>query len=408
MNSEVVQKGGILLEIGLILISGYLFGNLANILKLPRVSGYIVAGIVMSPHLIGIIDQSFLKKSDVVTHASLSVITFLIGSSLSLRKLRTLGKSILMITLGEAELAFLFVTVTMSAYLFFTRDQGFAEITAIALLFGALGSPTDPAASLAVIHEYRAKGVLTTSILGVAALDDAIGIANFVLGFSLSLALLTGSNLNFLSLAGEVGYEIIGAVILGFLMGYLMHLLGKFAYERKEVVTVTVGILFTTFALADLLGVDKLLSTMMAGITLVNVDKENEKFRDPLENYIEDFIFTAFFVIGSAFLNLKLLIQYFPLVLIFIISRFGGKYVGVYLGGHISGAPPTVKKNLAFALFPQGGIVIGLSLLAYQKPELREIGNVLVNVVIGATAIHEFAGPILSKFALQRAGEIEA
>jgi len=403
---EIIQRGGALLEIGIILVVGYLFGNIADLIKLPRVSGYILAGIVMSPSLLGIIDREFLERSDIVTHASLSVITFMIGSSLAFEKLRRLGRAILLITLGEAELAFLFVIAAMLTYTLLTQDISLSTALALSLLFGALGSPTDPAATLAVIHEYRAKGVLTTTVLGVAALDDATGIINFVLGFSLSLALMGGS-LSLATIGTEIGREIFGALLLGFSAGYVMHLLGKFALERKEVVTVTIGVLFTTFALARLLGFDELLSTMTAGITLVNVDKENKRFKEPLENYIEDVIFTAFFVIGSAFLDLKVLLQYLPVVILYILSRFAGKFTGVYIGGHLSGAPVQVKRYLAFTLFPQGGIVIGLALLAYQNPEFKEMGNILVNVVIGATAIHEFMGPIFSKFALEKAGEIK-
>lgn len=145
-----------------------------------------------------------------------------------------------------------------------------------------------------MIHEYRAKGVLTTTVLGVAALDDATGIMNFVLGYAIATSLVAGQGISIPHIVYEIVYQVAGAVILGIIMGYLMHFLGQFAEERKEVVTVTVGILFITFSLAHGLGVDELLATMTTGITLVNVDTENEKFRSPLENYIEDVIFTAF------------------------------------------------------------------------------------------------------------------
>jgi NhaP-type Na+/H+ or K+/H+ antiporter len=403
---DLVKSLGPLFEIGLILVVGYLFGNIANFFKLPRVSGYIVAGIFMSPSLLGIIDKEFLDKSTVITHASLSIITFLIGSSLSWQKIKSLGKTITFVTLGEAEIAFLLVFIVMAVYLYFFQNLDFMSIIALALVFGALASPTDPTATLAVIHEFRAKGVLTTSVLGVAALDDATGIFNFVIGYSIATAVLTGSGIEIGKILWEVGYEVFGAVFLGMVMGYLMHFLGMFAEERKEIVTVTVGILFLTFSIAHFSGVDELLSTMVTGITLVNVDKENEKFKDPLENYIEDVIFTAFFVIGSAFLNIKILLEYLPMVAIYVISRFTGKFIGVYIGGHLSDAPQVVKKYLAFSLFPQGGIVIGLALLAYQNPEFKDIGLILVNIVIGATAIHEFLGPVFSEMALKKAGEI--
>jgi len=257
---------------------------------------YIVAGIFMSPYMIGIIDKEFLDKSNIITHASLS--------------------------LGEAEIAFLFVVITMAVYLFLFQDIDIKMLIALAFVFGALASPTDPTATLAVIHEFRAKGVLTTTVLGVAALDDATGIINFVIGYSVATSLVGGNELSLFGIGKDLILQIGGAILLGLIMGYIMHFLGSFAEERKEVVTVTVGILFLTFSLAHTLGVDELLSTMTTGITLVNIDKDNEKFKDPLENYIEDVIFTAFFVVGSAFLNLKILAQYFPMVFVYVISRF--------------------------------------------------------------------------------------
>ena len=393
-----------LLEIGLILITGFIFGNVADFFKLPRVSGYIVAGILMSPHLFGLIDRDFLERSTVLIHGSLSAITFLIGGNLKWDKVKALGKTIAVITLGEAETAFLAVTIGMFILLRFLGQEGISVLAA-ALLFGALASPTDPAATLAVIHEYRAKGVLTTSVLGVAALDDATGIVNFVVGNALALALL-GCSVTGLEILEKICLKIFGAILLGFLSGYMLHILGWFAKERKEVVTVTFSILFIAFSVAHILGFDELLTTMTIGICLVNVDIDNSRYFLPLENYIEDFIFTAFFVIGSAFLNLNVLFKFYLIVLFYIAIRFAGKFLGVFVGGHLSHAPSEVKKYLVFALFPQGGIVIGLALLAYQAPQFKDIGLLLVNVVIGATAIHEFMGPIFSKLALKRAGEI--
>ena len=397
-----------LFQFGLVLFMGYLFGSVASLLKLPRVSGYILAGMVMSPSLLGIVDREFLDGADLITHASLSLITFLIGASLSWRKVKKLGKSMVFITLGEAELAFLTVFITMTAYLLFFQEYDPALTIALALLFGALASPTDPTATLAVIHESRARGPLTTTVLGVAALDDATGILNFVLGFSVASALASGTSLSIGSTVWEVVFQIFGALLLGFVMGLGMFLLGKLARSRKEAVTLTVGVLFLTFSVARTIGVDELLSTMSVGITIANIGNAWEEFEKPLENYIEDLIFTAFFVVGSAFLDLKALLGFFPIVLIYILSRFAGKFAGTYMGGYLSEAPEKVRRYLVFALFPQGGIVIGLALLASQDPNFKEMGSLLVNVVIGATVVHELLGPISSKFALTKAGEVSS
>ena len=400
-------SGRILLELGLILLTGYLAGSVANFFKLPRVSGYIIAGIIMSPSLTGIIDEGFLKRADIVTHATLSVITFLIGSSLSWRNLKRYGKSILLITFGEAEFAFLLVCIAMGLYLFLSGSFETHLLIPIALIFGSLASPTDPTATLAVIHEYKTKGDLTTTVLGVTALDDAFGIVNFVVGFSAGVSILAGKEIEAVEIAYKLFYEIAGALILGLVMGFVMAFLGRFARTRKELVTLTIGLLFLTFAIAKTIGTDELLSTMMTGVVIANLRGAWEKFEKPLEDYIEDLIFTAFFVVGSAFLDIRLLISLTPIILIYVVSRFVGKTVGVYAGSRLSDAQPQVRKLLPLTLFPQGGIVIGLALLVYQTPQLKEAGSLLVNVVIGATVIHEFMGPVFSKIAFERAGEIE-
>ncbi|WP_281950645.1 cation:proton antiporter [Nitrosophilus kaiyonis] len=402
-----IKEGGILFEVAIILLIGYLFGNLANLLKMPRVSGYIVTGIIMSPYVLGLIDKEFLDKSDIITHMSLSIITFLIGSSLEWSKIKNLGKTIFAITIGEAEIAYISVFIAMTAYFYYFSDYNFGVVLAIALLFGALASPTDPAATLEVIHEYKAKGILTTTVLGVAALDDATGIMNFVLGTSIAQTVVTGNEIEWQSALLEISKNIIGAIAIGIVMGFVLKFLGEFAKERKEKVTVTFGTLFLTFSIAHMVGVDELLSTMTVGITLVNSYKRSYEFVMPIENYIEDAVFTLFFVVGSAFLNVLILAQYLPLVGAYILARFLGKYIGTFIGGSVTKAPSVIKKYLAFSLFPQGGIVIGLALLSYQNPEFREFGQILINIVIGATAIHEFMGPILSKLALKKAGEIK-
>ena len=403
-----IVKEEALFEVAVILLVGYLLGNLANFLKMPRVSGYIVAGILMSPYVFGLIDKEFLDRSDIITHASLSVITFLIGSSLNWQKIKGLGKTIFGITIGEAEFAYIVVFGAMTVYFYYFTDYPFSVVLAIALLFGALASPTDPAATLEVIHEFRAKGVLTTTVLGVAALDDATGIINFVLGTSISQTLVSGEKIQILSAIFEVSKNIFGAIAIGIAMGFLLKFLGEFAKERKEKVTVTFGTLFLTFSIAHIAGVDELLSTMTVGITLVNSYKRSFEFVAPIENYIEDAVFTLFFVVGSAFLNVVLLVKYLPLVGAYILARFFGKYLGSFLGGVLTNALDVVKKYLVFSLFPQGGIVIGLALLTYQNPEFESFGQILVNIVIGATVIHEFMGPLLSKMALIKAGDIKS
>ena len=407
MVQEILSGGGILLTVGVLLITGYLLGSFARLLGFPRVSGYVLAGVLLSPSLLGVVDGEFLKDAHIITHASLSVITFLIGSSLSLKKIKSMGKSVVAITLGEAEFAFLAVSLVMMFYLSLTLNLPVSELVSVALLMGALASPTDPSSTLAVIHESKAKGPLTDTVLGVTALDDATGILNFSIAFAVADTLLSGGQLNLLKTLYSSAVTILGAVALGVVAGIVMYILGELARTKKEVVTLTFGTLFITFSTARALGFDELLATMSVGVVIANLGKAWEKFEKPLENYVEDLIFTAFFVVGSAFLNLSVLLSSTALILVYVLSRFAGKWLGVQTGGVLSNASPEVRDNIAFALFPQGGIVIGLALMVNSNLDLHELGSVLVSLVIGAVVVQEFLGPVLSKMALHRAGEIK-
>ncbi len=402
----VYDETKVLLQLGAVLLCGYVFGNLAQGLKLPRVSGYILAGIVLSPSVFGLIDQNFLRKAHILTDASLSFITFMIGLSLPFRKLKALGKRIVLITLGEAEVAFLVTSISMCLALAYIKGEVDTTVVAMAIILGVLASPTDPTATIAVMHQYKAKGELSATVLGVTALDDVMGIVNFALGFSLASSIMGGGSLSLFRSVGGVVFEIFGALALGVLGGVFMYFLGAYAKERKEIVTLSFGVLLVVFSGAKAVGVDALLATMSVGVSLANIEGELERFREPLENYIEDLIFSAFFVVGSAYLNPFILISFAPLIGIYVISRFSGKFIGSYIGGVLSGAPDKVRNNIAFALVPQGGIVIGLALLSFQNTSFEDEAKVLVNVIIGSTVIHEFLGPILSGLALKRAGEV--
>ncbi len=395
--------------IGIAILAGYVGGYIANRLKLPRVSGYIVVGMLLSPTLLKVFPSGFVSSSQPITDFALSIVTYLIGGSLAVKRIKRLGKTISWITLLEAETAFVLMIIVFTFLLpVFLPGRGntLTFYLPFALLMGAMASPTDPVASIAVIHEYRADGPLTTTLLGVAAGDDATGIMNFSIATSIAVVLTAGSKLNVKGLVFVPIYTILSSIVLGLAVGYLIYISTKKIYREGAVISIVIGYLVLAYSVADFLRIDPLLTTMSAGAMVVNMTHDDDKMFGLLEKYYEELIFIVFFVIGSAHLQLSVLKTALLIILVFVIVRALGKFLGTYIGAKISHAPDVIKKYLAFGLFPQGGIVVGLALTISRFPQFHKFSLILVNIILGTTVLHELLGPIASKVAITKSGEI--
>lgn len=395
---------GPLFNIGIILLCGYLGGVIASRLKFPKIVGYIAVGILLEPSVLGVLPADFISNSIIANDFALAVITFSVGGSLALSKIRKLGKSILWITLLEAELAFILVAVGMTLII----GQGnFWQGLPLALLLAALASPTDPTATLAVVHEYNADGPVTRTLMGVAASDDALGIINFSLATAFASALLLGSSfLNLNNTLLQPLLIIFGSVLFGVALGVVLGVLERFIREPGALIAIVFGALFACFGAARYFGLDELLSTMTVGIAFVNISKKSGQVFSLVSSYFEELIFIIFFVLAGAHLRFDTLVSNWVWVLAFVVLRAVGKFAGTLLGSNLAGSGPKVKKYTAYGLLPQGGIVVGLALLARQDPHFQAFGTILVSLILGTTVIHEFLGPLCGKFALARAGEI--
>ena len=401
-----------ILTIGIIIFTGFIAGEFCTRIKLPKVTGYILAGLLLNPDLTHFIPNSFVSHTSLVTNIALSFITFSVGGTLLFPKVRSLGKPILWITLFEAEFAFLFVAV---AFIFLgpalVHQSGASSVTffvPLAFLLAALASPTDPSATLAVEHEYHAKGKVTSTIMGVAAFDDLFGIVNYSLAISAASILVAHQPFGAGSIATPL-FKILGSIFSGAFFGFALNGLSNMIKRETEGVLITLifSLLGLCYGLANLTGADELLATMSMGIFVVNFNEKREKIFKILERYTEELIFVLFFTISAMHLNFSVLSANYPLILIFVIFRAIGKLTGTLTGGMIAKADSTVQKYTAGGLIPQGGIVIGLALMIKQYAAFSAISDIILNVTIGATIIHEIIGPVVSKFSLQKAGEIK-
>jgi Kef-type K+ transport system membrane component KefB len=401
----------LLLITGIIIFSGFLLGELAARISLPKISGYIIAGILLNPQVLGIVPHSFIETGDPLVNISLAVITFHIGGSLSFDKIRKEGKNYLIMTLAESLLAYLFVfllTFLTVQYVFNLFDSIYLAL-AFSMLLASLAAPTDPSATLAVIEEYKASGPVSSSVLGIAAFDDIMGIILFTLSLASAKVLLGDGDTSMLDSMGHLFYEIGVAVLLGAAFGFLLNRLSSFFKKETDgaLIVLILGILVACYGTATYIGVDELLSTLALGVVVINYNKQKDEIFGLIERYTEELIFVIFFTLSGLHLDISLLSGNSMLILLFIAARLLGKYTGIWSSSLYLSIPKQVKKYTAGGLLPQGGIVIGLALLVSKEEAFNAFSTLIMTVVIGTAIIHELFGPVISKLSLKNAGEIE-
>jgi len=402
-----------ILVVGVIVFSGFLLGEIATKFKLPKVTGYILAGILLNPRFFNLMPRDFVKHTNLITNISLSFITFSVGGTLLYQRIKKLGRGILCITIFEAELAFLAVIIGFLTiapfFIHLPQATWFATFIPLSILLGSLGSPTDPSATLAITQQYKARGEVSSTIMGVAAFDDVLGIINYSIAVAIAGAFILHKPFSFHSSLLHPLTVIVGAIILGIIFGFIFNAISLFVKKETEGVFIVLilGLLSLCFGSATILGVDELLSTMAMGVIVVNYNAKREKIFKILERYVEELIFVLFFTLSGMHLDFSILSPaFFILILLFVVFRAIGKVSGTAVGASLSKSSPTVKKYTAGGLIPQGGIVVGLALMMKQNPSFNTISNIIVSIIIGSVILNELIGPILAKTALKKAGEI--
>lgn len=399
------------LIVGIVLGAGFLAGRLATRVGLPTVTGYILAGILINPAVLPVIPPSFPEHTNLVTHIALAFITFEVGSSITRTNLRRLGSSILSIVFFEAELA---TIATVAGLLISASLLGLGSfqpwsvpLLAFCLVVGSLASPTDPSATLAVVHEYRAEGDVTSTVLGVAAFDDVMGLMNYSLCVAAAVGLLAGGPWLEQSVL-SAGVQVFGGVSVGLAIGFSLSFASCSLTEEGEgsLIVLVFAALAVCFGLASAIGVDELLATMTMGTVVVNRSPCQTKIFSILRRYTEELVFVLFFTISSMHLAFNNLSDSLVLTVVYVLSRASGKLFGSYIGARLSNTPSDVRRYVGFALIPQGGIVVGLALFLRTNPAFGEFSDLLVSLVIGATVLHELVGPVLTRSVLRRTGEI--
>ena len=397
-----------------LIIFGLLGGKLISYLKFPRVTGYILIGILIGPSVLKILSHEMVDAFTIIRQVAIGFIGYTIGLELRFSKLKKTGKQVTIITLVQAMTTAVLVCLAVVAYLTLTGKD---HVWTYGLILGAIATATAPGPIVAVVKSYRTKGPVTDVLLPLVALDDAIGIMLFAVMLSLGTSFLSGP-VSIGHMLLDPFLEIFLSFFVGAIIGLIVTIIAK-KYNRETdsfLMMMIVGFVLLGIGIGQAVHASAILLPMTIGVFLTN--SVNEKYEHRLTQTTDLFsapILLAFFTIAGAELELSLLVKIGVLGVIYLTVRVFGKVVGSTISAKAVKAPKNVIKYLGFTLIPQAGVAIDMALTTQLRfettPELAdfvEIGAVIMTIVLAATVIYEVFGLIVVKTALGRAGEIDA
>ena len=405
-----------LLSLSVALFAGLMLSRLAKLAKLPAVTAYLVAGILVGPYLLGsfgIAGLGFISMEDVdsysiITDVALGFIAFSIGNEFRLSQLKQTGKQATVIGILQAVFTTLLVDAVLIGVHFLMPDK--LSLPA-AITLGAIASATAPAATLMVVRQYKAKGKLTDILLPVVALDDAVGLMLFAASFGVAKAFMS-NKIDVISVLVEPILEISLSLLLGVVMGALFTFFEKFFHSRSKRLSMSVTFVFLTVALSMMkfeiwgihIGFSSLLVCMMLGTIFCNICDFSEELMDRVDRWTAP-LFVLFFVLSGAELELSVFTDIGIVVigLIYILARSAGKYSGAFISAKAVKCDESIVKYLGVTLLPQAGVALGM---AIKAETLGPEGAIVANITLFAVLIYELVGPMLTKIALIKAGDI--
>lgn len=394
-----------LLLLGLALFGGTVGGRVFQKLRIPQVVGYIVIGIIIGESGFKIISADIIEPLRPLNYFALGLIGFMVGGELKKSIFVKYGKQFFTILLCEGITPFILVAgLTTFIGTMLLGDWRLA--LSLGLLMGAIASATDPATTTQVMKEYKTKGPLTTTILGIVALDDGLALFLFAIASSLASTLSGGVHSGLLHSLLAPAYEIFGSILVGTLAGMiLVKILLKYS-EEERLLAFSIGAVLLVIGASLALHLEMLLATMTMGVVVVNFAKKKSEEIFKLVGAFTPPIYVLFFVLIGAKLNFQhLSVPTLILVAVYLFGTFSGKVVGSRFGAKISNAPKTVRKYLALGLFSQAGVAIGLSILAAQYFP-GTLGDNLVVIITATTFFTQLIGPPFTKMAVTKAGEV--
>ncbi|CDC42024.1 transporter CPA2 family [Firmicutes bacterium CAG:449] len=386
----------VIVTIALMLFSGFLLTRITKLLKLPNVTAYIIAGIIIGPYCCNLVPNNVISGMEFLADIALAFIAFSTGEFFKFDVLKKNGLKVIIITIFEALLATILVFIVCYVVLHLSL--------AFSIILGALASATAPASTMMTIRQTKAKGDFVDTLLQVVALDDVVGLIAYSIAISIALASSTGS-LNVIDIAKPILLNV-GVLVLGGLFGFLMKILIPQKRSKDNKLIISISLIFAFCGICAIFDVSPLLGCMSMGTIYINLTKDEKLFKQL--NYFSPPILLLFFVRSGVNFKLDALfngseaIGTTPLIVVGVIYffvRIVGKYFGAYLGCLITKKDKKVRNYLGMALIPQAGVAIGLASLGARTLG-GEAGMALETIILASSVLYELIGPVLAKLSL--------
>lgn len=406
----------ILLTLSVALFAGLMMSRLAKKVKLPAVTAYLVAGVLIGPYILGalgikglgFVSLEDVKSYGIISDVALGFIAFSIGNEFRLAQLKKIGKQATIIGVFQAVFTTFVVDAVLVGLHFIIPDK-ITMPTAIVL--GSVAAATAPAATLMVVRQYKAKGPVTDILLPIVALDDAVGLVVFAVSFGIAKALISG-RIDMISVLVEPIVEVVTSLLLGTVMGAIFTFFERFFHSRSKRLAMSVAFVMATVGLSQLefslfgvkVAFSSLLVCMMLGTVFCNMCDFSENLMDRLDRWTAP-LFILFFVISGAEFELSIFkdVTIVLIGLVYIVSRCVGKYFGALISSKATKCNDNIVKYLGITLFPQAGVALGM---AIKSETLPGVGAIIANITLFAVLVYELIGPMLTKISLLKAGEI--
>lgn len=391
---ELNSSTKILFGITIMLLAAFTVTRITKILKLPYVTGYIAAGILLGPYVLNFIPHEAVSQMDFVTDIALAFIAFSVGRYLKISYFRQNRLSVIIIALCETLITGILVSLAM--IFIFNLPVPFA------FLIGAIGAATAPTSTIMTIRQYKAKGRFVNTLLQVIALDNAIALITFSICAAIAGAVFSESSMDFSLVIMPVILNLT-AIAFGVLLGFVLNKLinGKRSDDNKLIVTVAV--LLAMAGLCSAFNLSPLLACMAIGATYINLSNNKGLFK-LMSNFAPPFL-NIFFVISGMRLNVPSILTAGAVGIAYFVFRLLGKAIGSYTGATIRKEPSEIKKYFSMALIPQASVAIGLALLG-QRVLPDDLGSMLITIILSSSVIYEIIGPVAAKASLSLTNSI--
>jgi Kef-type K+ transport system membrane component KefB/predicted transcriptional regulator len=402
-TGSLTAETNYILLIGTAILAGIIGAKIVQKLRIPQIVGYVAIGMILGP-VLNVISQEAVQSFDLVSMVALGIIGFLVGGELKREIFVKFGKQVPIVLLFEGVTAFVLVGVfSFCAMWYFSNWQ---TALAVGVVFGAICSATDPASTIAVLWEYKARGPLTSMLTAIVTLDDALALVLYAISISVAGVITGHQESGFLTAIFHTAYEVFGALVLGLISGIMLSMVLKRINDSEKILVLVLSVVLLVLGVSISLRLDVILAAMALGVTLVNATPRAAQMAlDVLHKFFAPIYILFFVLVGArvSFSHFNKVIG--ALVIAYVIGSITGKTLGAYLGGLCSGTVKTVKNYLGFCLYPQGGIAVALLIIASQRFDSNISALMLLVVIIGAFIL-QIVGPIGVKIGAGKACEL--